>query len=135
LSFLLALSGSNASSEVDPLKLILEATQIMGPNSDILDTRAVVETSQKQYKKAIQDLELSVTDNPTASKYFHKAVAHYKANEMRSAVEAWEQAEKLGLNRDALNRLEFDEFEEMKTNIDKLRKRSVTQAEPTRKAG
>ncbi len=135
LSFLLALSGSNASSEDDPLKLVQQAAQIMGPNSDILDTRAVVLTSQKNYKQAIQDLELSVTDNPTASKYFHKAVAHYKANEMRSAVEAWEKAEALGLNRDALNRLEFDQFEEMKTNIDKLRKRSVTQAEPTRKAG
>jgi hypothetical protein len=107
----------------------------MGPNSDILDTRAVVLTSQKNFKQAIQDLELSVTDNPTASKYFHKALAHFKANEMRAAVEAWETAEKLGLNRDALNRLEFDEFEEMKTNIDKLQKRSVTQAEPTRKAG
>ncbi len=135
LSFLLALSGSNASSEVDPLKLVQEAAQIMGPNSDILDTRAVVLTSQKNFKQAIQDLELSVTDNPTASKYYHKARAHYLANEMRSAVEAWEKAESLGLNRDALNRMEFDQYEEMKTNIDKLRKRSVTQAEPTRKAG
>ena len=60
----------------DPLKLIQEATEIMGPNSDILDTRAVVLISQKQYEPAIQALELSVTDTPTASKYYHKAVAH-----------------------------------------------------------
>ncbi len=74
LSFLLALSGSNAATDADPLKWVDEAAQIMGPNSDILDTRAVVLTAEKKYKQAIQDLELSVTDNPTASKYYHLAV-------------------------------------------------------------
>ena len=40
----------------------------------------------------IDDLELSVTDGPTASKYFHKAVAHLRANQSRAASEAWEKA-------------------------------------------
>ena len=82
----------------------------MGPNSDILDTRAVVLTSLGRYKQAIQDLELSVTDNPTASKYFHKADAHLRAGENKNAVEAWEKAEASGLGRDALNRMEFDRY-------------------------
>lgn len=134
LSFLLALSGTKTAGD-DPLKLVQEAESIMGPNSDILDTLAVVLTSQEKYKQAIQALDLSVTDNPTASKYYHKAVAHYKANEMRNAVEAWEKAEGLGLNRDSLNRMELDQYDDMKSKIDQLRKRSVTQAEPARKAG
>ena len=134
LSFLLALSGSTTAGD-DPLKLVQEAQDIMGPNSDILDTRAVVLTSQGKYKQAIQALELAVTDNPTASKYYHKAVAHYKANEMRNAVEAWEKAEGLVLNRDSLNRMEFEQYEDMKQKIDQLRKRSVTQAEPRAKPG
>ncbi len=135
LSFLLALAGPGTANDVDPFALVQEATQIMGPNSDILDTRAVVLIAQQKYNQAIQDLELCVTDNPTASKYYHKALAHYKANEMCAAVEAWEKAESMGLTRDALNRMEFDQFDDMKSKIDQLRKRSVTQADTTRKAG
>lgn len=135
LSYLVALAGSATAGDVDPLKLVEEAKEIMGPNSEILDTRAVVYISRKQYKEAISDLTLAVTDNPTASKYFHKAQAHLLAGDNRGAIEAWEKAEELGLNRDALNRMEFDHYEKMKTQIDQLRNASVTQAEPTRRAG
>jgi tetratricopeptide (TPR) repeat protein len=135
VSFLLALAGPGTANDVDPLALVQEAAQIMGPNSDILDTRAVVLIAQQKYKQAIQDLELCVTDSPTASKYYHKALAHYKANEMSAAVEAWEKAESMGLTRDVLNRMEFDQYDDMKPKIDQLRKRSVTQADTTRKAG
>jgi tetratricopeptide (TPR) repeat protein len=135
LSFLVALAGSDAAADVDPLKLVNEAAQIMGPNSDILDTRAVVLTSLGRYSQAIQDLELSVTDNPTASKYFHKADAHLRAGENKNAVEAWEKAEALNLGRDALNRMEFDRYAEMKGKIDQIRNASVTQADGLRRAG
>ena len=135
LSFLVALAGSAAATDVDPLKLVQEAAKIMGPNSDILDTRAVVLIARKQYKQAIQDLELSVTDNPTPSKYFHKAQAHLMAGENRAAVESWEKAEELGLSKDSLNRMEYESYEEMKAKIDQLRGASVTQAEPRRRAG
>ena len=137
LAFLLALDDSAAAaSGVDALKLVNEATSILGPNSDILDTRAVVWISRQQYKRAIQDLELSVTDNPTASKYFHKARAHLLAGENRNAVDAWEKAEELGLGRESLNRMEFETFDELKSKIDQLRGGpSVTQADGLRRAG
>jgi tetratricopeptide (TPR) repeat protein len=135
LAFLVALAGSSASSDVDALKLIQEAAQIMGPNSDILDTRAVVYISRKQPKEAIHDLELAVTDNPTDAKYFHKAQAHLLAGENAAAVEAWDKAEELGLARDSLNRMEHDSFEDVKAKIEQIRGASVTQAEPRRRAG
>jgi len=134
LSFLVALAGTQAEANVDPLKLVDEAASIMGPNSDILDTRAVVLTALKRYDDAIHDLELSVTDNPTASKYFHKADAHLRAGQNRAAVDAWEKAEELDLSRDTINRMEFDRYEEMKSKIDQIRGASVTQAEPRRRA-
>jgi tetratricopeptide (TPR) repeat protein len=135
LAFLQALAGPSAASDIDPLKLVEEAAQIMGPNSDILDTRAVVLIARKQYKQAIHDLELAVTDMPTDAKYFHKAQAHLLAGENRAAVEAWEKAEELGLSRDSLNRMEHEQFEQIKSKIDQLRGGSVTQAEPRRRAG
>lgn len=135
LAFLVALAGPNAAGGSDPLALVQEAVDIMGPNSEILDTRAIVLIAQGKYKEAIADLRLAVTDNPTASKYYHKARAHFLANETNDAIEAWEKAEQMGLNREALNRMEFDQYEELKAKIDQLRKKSVTQAEPARKAG
>jgi hypothetical protein len=135
LEFLVSLAGSSAASDDDPVALIEEAAKIMGPNSDILDTRAVVLMSRKRYKDAIHDLELSVTDNPTNAKYFHKAQAHLLAGENRAAIEAWEKAEELGLTRDALNRMEHGNYDQVKAKIDQIRGASVTQAEPLRRAG
>jgi cellulose synthase operon protein C len=135
LSFLVALAGSSAKVDVDPLKLVDEAMDIMGPNADILDTRAVVFISTKKYQEAVEDLVLSVMDNPTASKYFHKAQAHLLAGQNRDAVEAWEKAEALGLNHDAINLMEIQLFDQLKAKIDQLRGSSVTQAEGLRRAG
>jgi tetratricopeptide (TPR) repeat protein len=135
LAYLLALEEKPAATDIDPMKLVAEAEQILGPNSDILDTRAVVLMSRQQYKPAINDLELSVTDSPTASKYFHLAEAHLRARESRAAVEAWEKAENLGLTRDSLNRMEHDRYEKIKAEIDKIRGPAVTKSDRVRKAG
>jgi hypothetical protein len=91
--------------------------------------------SRQQFKEAIADLDLSVTDGPTASKYFHKAVAHLRASESRNALAAWQKAEGLGLNRDALNRMEHELYESAKKEIDKIRVPAVTKSETLRKAG
>lgn len=129
LAFLLALDPVQKSPSEDLLKLVEEAIDIMGPNSDILDTRALVYVSQKDYKSAIEDLELAVTDRPTASKYYHKALAHFKDGQNKAALEAWEKAEELGLSREAINRMEYDQFENMKKQIDQLRGKKVTHTE------
>jgi tetratricopeptide (TPR) repeat protein len=137
LSFLVALAGSSGSSDVDALKLVNEAAAILGPNSDILDTRAVVFTARKQYEEAIADLNDSVTDNPTPSKYFHLAEAHLGMNQNRDAVEAWKQAELLGLSRENINRMEHEKYDRLKSRIDQIRgkNQSVTQSAPQRRAG
>ncbi len=133
LAFILPLSEKSPANS-DAMKLVAEATEILGPSSDILDTRAVVLMSLDKYKEAIADLQLSVTDNPTPAKYFHLAKAYLGANNSRAAVEAWEKAEGLGLTRDSLNRMEFDDYEKVKAEITKIRG-PVTKSDPVRKAG
>lgn len=135
LAFLVALAEKSTATDIDTLKLVSEAIDILGPSSDILDTRAVVYMSRGQYKEAIADLELAVTDNATASKYFHLAQAHLGAKESRAAVEAWEKAEGLGLTRESLNRMEYDRYEKAKAEIEKIRGPSVTKSDRVRKAG
>ncbi len=128
LSFLTALSGGD-SAGADALELVQEAAQIMGPTTDILDTRAVAYIASGDYDKAVADMELSVLDNPTPSKYFHQALALMLAGQKRAAVDAWEkmessaeaEAEDLASPRDALNHIEYDRYDDLKAQIDQLR--------------
>jgi tetratricopeptide (TPR) repeat protein len=119
LAYLLALKDDGAKRET-AIKLVREAVEILGPSPDILDTRAVVFIANKQFDDAIEDLELSVTDNPTAAKYFHKAVAHLGAGQNNDALVAWKEALKLGLTKDSIGRMERKRFDEVKSRIDKL---------------
>jgi tetratricopeptide (TPR) repeat protein/Flp pilus assembly protein TadD len=134
LAFLVAIANKSTATDIDAMKRVSEAASILGPNSDILDTRAMVFMSKGQFKEAIADLELSVTDSPTASKYFHLAQAHLGAKESRAAVEAWEKAEGLGLTRESLNRMEFDRYDKAKAEIEKIRG-PITKSDTLRKAG
>jgi tetratricopeptide (TPR) repeat protein len=132
LSYLVALADANAAgSGVDPLKLVQEAISILGPTAEILDTRATVLISRKRYDEAIDDLGLSLTDSPTAAKYFHKATAHLLKGQNSAALEAWSKAEELGLTRDSLNLLEHDRYQQMQSKIEQLRagSASVTRTE------
>ncbi|MCG8434730.1 MAG: hypothetical protein MJA83_11930, partial [Gammaproteobacteria bacterium] len=124
LSYLLALKG-DASNDEEAVDLVSEAVQILGPTADILDTRAVVFIARERYEDAIADLELSVTDNPTASKYFHKAIAHLKAGQNSNALEAWERAQQLGLTREEVNHLERSQFDEVASRIEQLQTASL----------
>ena len=118
LSYLLALQGG-AAKQKTAMRLVREAVEILGPSPDILDTRAVVFIANQQFEDAIEDLKLSVTDNPTAAKYFHKTIAHLGAGQKNDAIKAWEEAEKLGLTRDNISRMERKQFDEVKSQIEK----------------
>jgi tetratricopeptide (TPR) repeat protein len=129
LAFLVALAGNDAEAGVDPLKLVQEAEQILGPTADILDTRAVVYTAKGQYQDAIKDLNYSVTDNPTAAKYFHKTLAHLGAGENAKAIESWDKAHELAKDvRATLNRMEFEQYDQTKAKIEQLRNPKLTRA-------
>ena len=117
LSYLLALQGNDQAGAI---KFISQAVDILGPSADILDTRAVVFIANNQFDEAIEDLKLSVTDNPTAAKYFHKAQAHLGAGQNSDALSAWKEALKLGLERDDLGSGERAKFDDVKSRIDKL---------------
>jgi tetratricopeptide (TPR) repeat protein len=137
LAYLVVLSDAGAQADTDPKKLIDEASEILGPTTDVLDTRSVIYIAQKDYQKAIRDSELAITDAPSPSKYFHLAVAHLYAGENKAAIEAWDKAIELGDIKKDLNRLEHDRFEEIKSKIEQLKGQGskVTEADRPRQAG
>ncbi len=126
LAYLLVLGAAEEQAPGEAAKLVNEAISILGPSSEILDTRAVLEISRGDYKKAIEDLQYATADNPTASKFFHKAQAHLGARENREAIAAWDQAIELGLDPADISRLEQASYEEVAVAIEKLKGKSCS---------
>jgi len=117
LAYLLALSGDGAQVAEEALGYVAEAIEILGPQADILDTRAVVYTSLGRYREATKDIDLALTDNPTASKYFHKARNHMLAGDINRAAKAWEKAVDMGLTRDTVALPEREQYDQLKDKI------------------
>ena len=125
MAFLVALADNEGATGVDPLELVQQAVQILGPTADVLDTRAVIYIAKGENQKAIDDLDNSLTENPTASKYFHKALAHLAAGQNSAALKAWDDAHKLENDvRSTLNRMEFESYDRTKPKIEQIRSQS-----------
>jgi tetratricopeptide (TPR) repeat protein len=125
LAYLLAMSKEDEASMSEARRYCDEAVQILGPQSDILDTRAVISIAAKRYDDAIADMKLSVIDTPTASKHFHKALAHLGAGQNEDAAASWEEAQRLGLARDDLPPMERPRFDKAKAQLEGLGLRSA----------
>ncbi len=118
LAYLLALSSDDDSAISEASRLVTEAVEILGPGTEILDTRAVISIAGKRYDDAIEDLKLAVIDNPTASKYFHLATAYTLSGQDGLAKQAWEEAVDRGLSRDNVSRLEKDQYDQTKQKVE-----------------
>lgn len=71
LAWLLAGDPRTADKALD---LITKATRERGLTGDLLDTRARVHITLKQFKKAEEDLAEAISHDPTALRWFHVAV-------------------------------------------------------------
>jgi cellulose synthase operon protein C len=110
LAYLLAVQNKTGDSR----KLIDEAVQILGPQSDLLDTRALVNMAHGDFQQAVDDLNLSVIDQPTGTKYFHLARACQLSRDSQAAQTAMKKAiDSFGLTADALPRLEQPNFKQL----------------------
>ena len=114
LAYLLAAQGKKGESR----KLIDEAVQIMGPTSDLRDTRALVYMTHGDSKQAIEDLNLSVVDQPSGIKYFHLARAYQLAKDSQAAQNAMHKAvDSFGLKASDLPRLEQNAFRQLSQSL------------------
>ncbi len=123
LAFLLAMKKQDLDQALEGVN---EAIEIIGPISDILDTRALVYSHRGDYAAAVKDLQLAVKMGATASKYFHLAAALLGAGDEAAAVQAWEQAELRGLSAEALPDVEIPDFEATQQKIEAIRAKRET---------
>jgi tetratricopeptide (TPR) repeat protein len=117
LAFVLAITSNAPGIAAESLKLTSEAIPVLGPNSDLLDTRALGYLASGDVKKALGDFRDAVMDAPSsplsASKYFHLAQAEKRANNIENAREALNKAQTLKLDVNRLTPLERQNYKRL----------------------
>lgn len=96
------------------LEYVNQAIGELGPNPDLLDTRALVYLNMGDTKKAIEELAVSIQDKPEALVYFHMAAAQLEGGDRAEAKKAWIKAHSLGLKRANIRHLEQKMYEKLK---------------------
>ena len=122
LCFLLAMTRQDLDQALEGVN---EAMTILGPISDILDTRGLVYVQRGEFKPAVDDLKLAVTMNATASKYFHLAQAQLGAGDNAGALDTWKQAEAMGIGPDKVPTVEQPVLQETTRKIEALRSQTA----------
>lgn len=92
LAVLLALQGKKLD-EAD--RLANQAIESAGPNSSLLDTRAMVRLARGKPREALADLEIAIADARTTSRALHLAQAYDQLNDRANAGKALDELEKL----------------------------------------
>jgi tetratricopeptide (TPR) repeat protein len=118
LGFLLTLMNVRTDEAAD---FINQAIEVYGPVDDILDTRAVVHMTRKEYEKAVEDMSLATALSNDPVKFYHSAQANLLAGNDQAALKAWERAQQLGFSKEKLPVLEQKNFDQVKTDIEGLR--------------
>lgn len=106
LAFLLAIAKDQGGNAVESVKMADEAMKILGPTSDLLDTRALGYLAQGKVEQALTDLRLAAADAPTNGKFFHLAYAEKQAKNLPAARDAIAKAKEAGIETAWLTPLE-----------------------------
>jgi tetratricopeptide (TPR) repeat protein len=117
LSFLLAMMNQDLDQA---LAGVNEAAQIIGPISDVLDTRGLVYLRRGEFPQAIEDFQAAVKVNATASKYFHLAEALLAAGDKDAALAAWKEAQARGISAEKVPEVERPDFEKVLQQMNAL---------------
>jgi Tfp pilus assembly protein PilF len=81
------------------LELVARATREVGLTGDLLDTRARVRITLKQYAQAEQDLNDAIRVEPTPLRWFHLALSRIGQEKKEDAAKAFREAKRRGLEQ------------------------------------
>ena len=114
LAYVLALQGKGEES----MPLVEEAVGILGPISDLRDTRAMVYLALNKPSQALEDLNAAIEHGgETGFKLFHKAIAELDSGDRENATESMRKAIEMGLEINQLNILEKQQFEKLVSTL------------------
>lgn len=94
------------------------AIAVAGAVPPLLDTRATVHLRRGQPQKAFADLRQALAADPRSSIFhFHLAQAYHQSGDDAEAKKAFDQAERLGLSREKVDRMERDEYDRLRRKL------------------
>ncbi len=117
LAFILAAVNPTQQSGAEAEKLIEQAIAVLGPTSDLLDTRALSFLAQGKVDEAAADLRTAVDDRPTTSKYYHLAQVEKRLGNADAAKIAIAKAEELHGGRNSFTPAERKGYEQLKSEM------------------
>jgi tetratricopeptide (TPR) repeat protein len=110
LAYLLALEGDSSG---EALALAKQALAITGPTGAGLDTQAKAYLVQGKHDQAVLDLKAALAEAPTATRYYHLALALQRGAQQDEAKKALKEAKDRGLQANRLHLLERDSCAKM----------------------
>jgi tetratricopeptide (TPR) repeat protein len=117
LAFVLAGANPTPARGAESLKLIEEAIKVLGPSSDLIDTRALAYMAQGKYDQAAADIRLAVGDRPTTSKYYHLAQVEKQLGNLDAAKDAIAKAQELHPEHNPFTPFERKGYEQLKSEM------------------
>jgi tetratricopeptide (TPR) repeat protein len=115
LAFVLAGQRKNLPEALD---LVNQSAKILGPKSDVLDTRGMIYLTMEKYPEAVADFsEAVLVLHPTAVKFLHLAMAQDLAKNRDAARSAFQKAKEKRLDSAALSKIEQGFNEQLTKDI------------------
>ena len=116
LAWLLALTG-NEQERTQALTIIERAIQLIGPKPTLLDTRAVVFQSLREFDKAEHDLRLAIGTQPSPVYLYHLACVQLAKGQKPAAIETFQKAKDLGLSLQTVDPLERTIYKQVQSTL------------------
>jgi tetratricopeptide (TPR) repeat protein len=91
------LLSSNPATAEKALELVSRATRESGMTGELLDTRARVQITLKQFDKAERDLADAISYDPTPLRWFHVALLRLGQEKPAEAAKSFAEAQRRGL--------------------------------------
>jgi tetratricopeptide (TPR) repeat protein len=109
------LSTQNRNTE-EALKLVDDSMKVIGPSSDLLDTRGVVYLAAGRHQEALQDFQEAILV-PTAMKWVHMAFAQKALGDDEAARGSLKKAQELDLKREDLYADEWTRYQRLAAEL------------------
>ncbi len=117
LAFVLAAVTPTQQRGAEAEKLIAHAISLLGPTSDLLDTRALAYLAQGKTDQAAADIRVAAKDRPSTSKLYHLALVEKQLGNVDAAKEAVGKAEELQGEHNSFTPAEREGFDKLKSEL------------------
>ncbi|GAB6186601.1 tetratricopeptide repeat protein [Thermopirellula anaerolimosa] len=125
LAYVLAAAELDSPQEIErnlreAESLVDQAEEVLGPRSNILDTRALIELRRGRAETALKFARRAVNESPEPLNYLHLVMALDSQGDTVGATREWETARRVyDLRKEVLPPLEHAAFERLKTKLER----------------